>query len=243
MNLLLNLKNKLAVVLSIVLVSTLFAFVGTPVKAEAATDNVSFYYSDNYGFYHGGVENDIYIKVKNIAYDKNVVVHYKNADDDTWYDCSATYVKSLNNGEEIWVARITNFGTGVENFCIKYEVNGETYWDNNSGSNYSITDTLGVAPIHVIRSPYYGDGNPKVTLKNYGYEKTVKVIYTVDDWSTQGSYELEYEKTLENGNEIWNGDVPSEIKGKTIEYYISYTVNGQTYYDSNFGENYSCYTY
>ena len=56
MNLVLNLKNKLAVVLSIVLLSTLFAFVGTPVKAEAATDNVSFYYSDNYGFYHGGVE-------------------------------------------------------------------------------------------------------------------------------------------------------------------------------------------
>ena len=95
----------------------------------------------------------------------------------------------------------------------------------------------------MIRSPYYGDPNPSVTLKNYGYEKNVKVIYTLDNWNTQGSYELEYDKTLENGNEIWDGEVPSEIKGKTIEYYISYTVNGQTYYDSNFGENYSSYVY
>lgn len=243
MNLVLNLKKKLVILLSVILLSTIVTFISIPIKVEAATDNVSLYYSDNYPVYHGGIENDIYIKVKNISFAKKVEVHYKNANDNNWYDCSASYIKNLNKGEEIWVAKVANFGVDIEKLCIKYEVNGQTYWDNNDGHNYSSSDILGVAPIHVIRSPYDEDSNPAVILKNYGYEKNVKVVYTLDNWNTKDSYQLRYNKTLENGNEFWSGEVPSQLKGKIIKYYIVYTVNGQTYYDSNFGENYSCYVY
>ena len=53
----------------------------------------------------------------------------------------------------------------------------------------------------MLRKVLDGTITEQMISKSEGYEKTVKVIYTVDDWSTQGSYELEYEKTLENGDE------------------------------------------
>ena len=238
MNLVLNLKNKLAVVLSIVLLSTLFAFVGTPVKAEAATDNVSFYYSDYGTVYHGITDQNVYIKVKNLAYDKKVTVHYKKGDQ--WYDKDAEYYKSIENGYEIWKADFSNMSTtGLLNdeFCIKYEVNGQTYWDNNNGNNY--VGELGEAAFHVF--PHCEYGLPTyVVLKNLGYEKDVKIVYTNDGWKTQKSVSLEYCRTLEDGNEEW---VPSEyIPSSEIgEYYAVYKVNGQTYYDSNFGLNYTAW--
>ena len=238
MNLVLNLKNKLAVVLSIVLLSTLFAFVGTPVKAEAATDNVSFYYSDYGTVYHGITHQNVYIKVKNLAYDKKVTVHYKKGDH--WYDKDAEYYKSIENGYEIWKADFSNMSTtGLLNdeFCIKYEVNGQTYWDNNNGNNY--VGELGEAAFHVF--PHCEYGLPTyVVLKNLGYEKDVKIVYTNDGWKTQKSVSLEYCRTLEDGNEEW---VPSEyIPSSEIgEYYAVYKVNGQTYYDSNFGLNYTAW--
>ncbi|MBU5317561.1 CBM21 domain-containing protein [Clostridium bornimense] len=238
MNLVLNLKNKLAVVLSIVLLSTLFAFVGTPVKAEAATDNVSFYYSDYGTVYHGITHQNVYIKVKNLDYNKKVTVHYKKGDE--WCDNSAEFYKSLDDGYEIWKADFTNLSTtGLLNdkFCIKYEVNGQTYWDNNNGKNY--IGELGEAEFHVFPHTEYGLPT-YVVLKNLGYEKDVKIVYTNDGWKTQKSVSLEYCRTLEDGNEEW---VPSEyIPSSEIgEYYAVYKVNGQTYYDSNFGLNYTAW--
>ncbi|MBU5317560.1 CBM21 domain-containing protein [Clostridium bornimense] len=235
MSLVLNLKKKLALLLSVILLSTIFAFTGAPIKAEAATDNVSFYYLDSQYYYRYGTIKNIYIKVKNISYEKNVTVHYKNFNSDQWLDQSAEYVKSLGDGYEIWKASISNYGTNVESFCIKYEVNGNTYWDNNDGKNYNYTDTLGVAPLHVARGYYDSENNLKVNLKNYGYEKSVKVVYTYDNWATEESKDLVYKETTTNGEEVWAASIE---KTDSIQYYIKYTVNGQTYYDSNFGSNY-----
>ena len=234
MSLVLNLKKKLALLLSVILLSTLFAFVGTPVKAEAATDNVSFYYSDSRLYSYIRIKS-IYIKVKNISYEKNVTVHYKNTGSDQWCDSPATYVKDLGDGYEIWEASISNFGPVVEKFCIKYEVNGNTYWDNNNGKDDSSYDTLGVAPVHVMRGYYDLQNNIKVQLKDYAYEKDVKVVYTYDNWATKESTNLSYKEKTLDGNEIWAANID---KRNSIQYYIEYTVNGQTYYDNNFGSNY-----
>ena len=233
MNSVLNLKKKLALILSVVLLSTLFAFV--PVKAEAATDNVSFYYLDSQYYYRYGTIKNIYIKVKNISYEKNVSVHYKSFNTNQWMDQSAEYVKDLGDGYEIWKASISNYATNVESFCIKYEANGNTYWDNNDGKNYGYVETLGVAPLHVMRGYYNSENNIKVNLKNYGYEKDVNVVYSYDNWATEESKDLEYKETTTNGEEVWASNIE---KTDSIQYYIKYTVDGQTYYDNNFGLNY-----
>ena len=238
MNLILNLKKKLALIVSVVLLSTLFAFVGAPVKAEAATDNVSFYYSDYGTVYHGITHQNVYIKVKNLDYSKKVTVHYKKGDE--WCDNSAEFYKSLDNGYEIWKADFTNLSTtGLLNdeFCIKYEVNGQTYWDNNNGNNY--IGELGEADFHVFPHTEYG-APTYVVLKNLGYEKDVKIVYTNDGWKTRNTVNLKYNRTLDDENEVWtlDGDVPED---KIQEYYAEYKVNGQTYYDSNFGVNYTAW--
>lgn len=83
------------------------------------------------------------IKVKNLAYEKVVTIHYKNSYNDVWQDCAATYAYSIDGQYEVWYADpIFYSGYGSIEYSIKYEVAGQTYWDNNYGENY-ITYTDG----------------------------------------------------------------------------------------------------
>lgn len=75
------------------------------------------------------------IKVKNIAYVKKVTLHYKDSLYDRWQDCEAKYEGASNDGYEIWTVTQAFVGDYIQ-YAIKYEVNGQTYWDNNSGKDY-----------------------------------------------------------------------------------------------------------
>jgi hypothetical protein len=77
-------------------------------------------------------------------------------------------------------------------------------------------------------------------VKNLAPEKKVEIVYTTDSWKTTGVIQAVYQGKDGNtpSQEYWR--VQSEItcSGKTIEYAIAYTVNGQTSWDNNFGRNY-----
>ena len=135
-------------------------------------------------------------------------------------------------------------------FAIKYEVNGQTYWDNNNGKNYSVAagyettsrydfGSGGVAAFYSYRitndSPIYG----ALELKDLGYEKDVKVQYTTDNWETVSEVNAKYGYTFEENNsvQIWNYQIP--YTKNQVTYKILYTVNGITYVDDNFGEYYT----
>lgn len=79
----------------------------------------------------------VHIKVKNLAYNKHVgVVFSENGG--SWHYYPAKYVRELDNGFEEWEIEtpFSTSGTKIE-FALKYEVNGEIFWDNNNKNNYS----------------------------------------------------------------------------------------------------------
>ncbi|GIY87430.1 protein phosphatase 1 regulatory subunit 3B [Caerostris extrusa] len=88
------------------------------------------------------------IKVKNLAYEKNVFIRISF---DRWMshvDVKATYVKSLKNQSKkmghydtfSFRAEISPSAVryGVIEFCVCLQCNGQNYWDNNGGINYRL---------------------------------------------------------------------------------------------------------
>lgn len=240
-----NRKNSLMLFILSVLLFAGSMFIQAP-TANAATDTVSMYYDDINHFYHGGYEHNIYIKVANLDYEKNVSVHYTFTDrNGTWYDEDAEYVTSLDSDYDIFKATISGFGT--VQYSINYTVDGETYVDDNDGDFYS-NQVLGSASVCALRShgatllSYRID----VAIRDYGTDKDVKVIYTTDNWATVKEASLSYSRnTEEDGVAIYYTSLNLEDATSTndFEYAIAYTTNGVTYWDSNFGSNYGYYTH
>lgn len=99
------------------------------------------------------------------------------------------------------------------------------------------------------------------TVENLGYSKEVSILWTDDDWATSQYANLTYDYSLPNNYEVWGVDFAPlgrldsyyiggwqnyvTSRGRaggtsvTIKYAIRYKVNGNTYWDSNNGNNYS----
>ncbi len=85
-----------------------------------------------------GYDQTIRASVQNYAYDKNVVVRYTTDNWNSYTDTAMSYVSTNSNGTEDWAANIKTYTddfSGFE-FCVYYEVNGQTYWANNFNQNY-----------------------------------------------------------------------------------------------------------
>lgn len=210
--------------------------------------NTAHHYS-----YHGigGPEYDyVYgkILVDNLAYAKSVTVHY-TFDGLTWSDSSASYKASVPGNKEIWTYQVSGNFRSIR-FALKYEVNGTTYWDNNGGKDYTI-NMWGyyIDPASNIVLNYasmYPDGTPEQTfafygtalVKNLAYAKKVSVVYTTDGWKTTKTAAATYNSAYPNNYEAWNFAVEKLSAEATVEFALSYDVNGTTYWDNNFGLNY-----
>ena len=153
-------------------------------------------------------------------------------------------------------------------FAIKYEVNGSTYWDNNGGRNYRLAASSGellTRPVlldHALAvAPHSGaDGSSKpgffqggVLLQNLGYAKEVKIHYSLNNWATVKLINANFTEARllqgqmvsypnSNGVEYWQfhseGAALQQATASQIVFAVSYKVNGVTYWDNNFGQNY-----
>lgn len=137
--------KKVTVNIVLCLVLLLAGFTKVPSQVSAATDEVSLLstYARQVdaggGFCFYGVGTNI--KIKNIAYEKNVYIHFRMLGSNEWVDVKCRYSHSLNNGYEVWYGDpmwYSPYYTGIQ-FAIRYEVNGQTYWDNNNGTDYYVT--------------------------------------------------------------------------------------------------------
>ncbi len=205
------------------------------------------------------------VRVKNLGYAKQVAIHYRQANGQ-WQDVALQYHGPAEQGAEIWAGQIPNYGeTGQPgmpmalDFVISYRVSGRQFWDNNAGRHYQLAPTAGDALFgrnlfvpnhaptvdHFWGGQYYGN----VVLKNLGYDKDVQVVYTTDQWRTQrvahASFSPHYWASTyahtanpnPAGQEVWSYTL--DVGAATeVEYAVRYQVNGQTYWDNNFGRNY-----
>ena len=104
-------------------------------------------YFDNYS---STKEYPINAILQNYAYNKNVFVRYTTDNWATYTDKALSYDSTNADGTENWNTTVTveegryynsDIYTAAEGFeyAICYQVNGQTYWANNLGSNYDGT--------------------------------------------------------------------------------------------------------
>ena len=79
------------------------------------------------------------VQVKNLAYDKVVRVVYTTDDWATVNDTYASYNYSQGYDTEFWTfdSEMSETARQVE-FAIEYQVDGQSYWDNNARQNYRV---------------------------------------------------------------------------------------------------------
>lgn len=73
------------------------------------------------------------IRVLNLAFAKQVTVHYSTDGWRTSHDVDARYLR-----EQLWDFELSPLSGAVE-FAVRYRVAGREYWDNNHGANYRIS--------------------------------------------------------------------------------------------------------
>jgi len=154
-----------------------------------------------------------------------------------------------------------------DEFVVKYDVNNTTYWDNNNNNNYKIEEKqigsffaepdLNVSVDSDFDRLYTSFDGVTTTLnivadvRNISPTKEVQVVYTTDGWETERYFSLAYTKYWYNSYdyvltspnpfnvERWTGSVTIDEEVDDIEYAVVYKVNGQQYWDNNYGQNYS----
>jgi hypothetical protein len=252
--------KKMSFVKRVLFIAFVFAFVMSlgftsafSNVAEAADPNVQLAYAKIQTNCNGSVCYRVTggIEVKNLAYEKQVSVVYTTGNGQ-WNEVAATYAASIDNGFETWNFSQDAVAGATFEFTIKYVFNGQTYWDNNNGINYKIggsanpdrilsksTVKLDEAFYWSSRGGIYFTGN--IVSKNLSNADTVNVIYTLNNWATTEVASANYNDSVIYSNdslEKWGFSLAA-FSGSPIQFAISYTANGVTYWDNNNGNNYS----
>lgn len=239
-----KMKRTLKKLTAIIMVLTILLGIqgnGTVINTQASYNPVKLYSCDNVYSARGAEHSIIYIQIDaSSAANKSALVHFSDRTGE-WHDSKpATFFTKLDDNTEIWKASIAH-SYGIDEFVIKYVGDGQTYWDNNNGNNYTKSNILGEANVKSVRLPYQSSEYYEILacVKNIAYNKVVKVRYTQDNWATYKDVDLIYDSpsTTVDNLEWWTVTLNLD-KDKMFEYCIYYQVNGQTYWDNNFGANY-----
>lgn len=87
------------------------------------------------------------------------------------------------------------------------------------------------------RNGVYG----RVQVKNLAYEKHVSVRYTFNTWTTASEHKATYipgASVADTDTFFFHINSPMAVSEQKMEFAISYKVEGQTFWDNNFGDNY-----
>jgi Carbohydrate/starch-binding module (family 21) len=176
----------------------------------------------------------------------------------TWSFAPCSYSRSVPGNLEIWVPDPAEPLATPSQFAVRYQALGNAYWDNNAGYNYRLDPgaldltpegiaTAVIGPnVVAVSGGLNGPGLiVEVLVKNIAFQKQVGIIYTTDNWQTYQNAFGVYSQSLRPGGtphqlnaEQWNitATVGSPATG---QYAVFYDVAGATYWDNNFGLNYS----
>ncbi|HLP76147.1 MAG TPA: hypothetical protein VK327_04450 [Candidatus Paceibacterota bacterium] len=212
-----------------------------PVQFRIAVSNS---YPTGTGSY--GYEGSFQFIVQNIAYAKMVSAWAKEGG--TWKDIPASFVESLPDNRELWKAPATN---RVDEFVARYTVEGQTYWDNNGGSNYPFPKAYdefncitGIDCPVILGSASLSPSGLRICvgIQNRTYDKVVGVVYTTDGWATTrvayGSFYWE----MTSGLEVWLVQVPLvSVSRVDLAVFGRFNHAGvwSEYWDNNFWRNYA----
>lgn len=148
-------------------------------------------------------------------------------------------------------------------FAAQMQANGQAWWDNNNGANYHLNQQSGyrlmngfkVFALHPGSIQRWSGPTPtlylagRVLVENLGSPKALKLVYSVDGWRSRAEAPLTFIESDqmypperfanpgEFGGEAYSFSF-NPPDGQVLEYFLQYTVGGESFYDSNFGRNY-----
>ncbi len=195
------------------------------------------------------------VLVQNAAFEKVVGIWGHDATTDDWSFFPCTFGNSVPGDQEVWKGHVN--GTQIDQFDANYQVAGDVYWDNNSGANYLLntgaahTDGIGTVALNRDVMAVSWDVNTggvltvAILLKNIAFAKQVAIVYTTDNWLTShdafGSFQRVFAPAAAPHQlqaELWEVKAPAGV-GKNGQFAAFYIAGGNTYWDNNFGRNYS----
>lgn len=236
------LKKVSAIALAICMLCGLAVTAGSPTVAKADGVPVQLYYLDNQGGRYGMSNYTVYVQINSNAQHKEVWLRYCQSGDN-WENKQGGYVTTLPDGSEIW--EVTVQGAYGILYAIKFVGDGQVYWANNNGNNFTEEDILGTANIKVGRISTYDTLDKTIinfsaVVKNLAPVKEVGIRYTDDNWASYKDIELKYSYSIPGtNNEVWTGTTEIDSSKKdAFQFCGYYKVNGNTYWDNNFGKNY-----
>ncbi|KAJ3094709.1 glycoside hydrolase 15 protein [Phlyctochytrium planicorne] len=79
-----------------------------------------------------------------------------------------------------------------------------------------------------------------IWIKNIAFSKAVQGFYSTPtaEWSTTQFFSASYSSPADNGFEVWTFSATPAKFGPGSQFYLKYTVSGNSYYDNNFTKNY-----
>ncbi len=240
----------------------------SPAVAEPAPVRLKVAYGENYAV--SGMTfswTTVSVKLKNIAYEKQVTLHYRDPSDNTWKDHQLSFAGHYGNYDVFSGGGTTPV---TDEFVIRYNVPGNEYWDNNAGANYRIGTFHGAVGGNVMlneaRALVYvesGGGfaipvsrfQGQIYVQNLSFHKIVGVRWSRDDGATWQNTNASYGGKVRAVAaevpevEIWNFQTPtlniqnSSIPFRFAVFYEQRNADGSatvaTHWDNNFTQDYT----
>jgi hypothetical protein len=202
----------------------------------------------------------ISVKVKNIAFAKDVAVHY-TPDGNVWKDFPLAFSSHFGD-YDIFSGTVNE---QVTQFVIRYFASGATFFDNNAGQDYRFASTLAAVGGNVIlnhakarRGTQAGGGftfttswlEGEILVNNLSFAKDVGVRLSVDggmSWhDTHGSFAGQNTSDsifVGAGAEVWKFKTPElnlDSSSPEFRFAVFYRnlATGEVFWDNNFGQDY-----
>jgi len=198
--------------------------------------------------------SNFFVVVENLAFDKLLGIWGRDASSGNWSFHPCSFSRSVPGNLEVWTGSV---GSPMDQFDVEYQAAGSTFWDNNNGFNYSLstdaaqgTDGVGTAVINpnVLAVEWATSGGNlavDVLVKNVAFTKQVAIVYTTDHWATFHNAFATFSQSFPPPNsphqlnaELWTISAPLGAAA-TGQFAAFYNVAGTTYWDNNFGLDYS----
>jgi len=201
----------------------------------------------------------ISVKVQNLTFAKDVAIRY-TPDNLTWKDHPLSWTAPTFGDYDLFEGTVNE---EVEQFVIRYSVNGQTFWDNNNGQNYDFRSDLAFVGGNVVlykatsRQGTQAGGGFTVTtswlegeilVDNFGFSKNVGIVITVDGGVSRTTVQGNLAQSTADGKfsgsgRVWTFKTPELNLNPASDKFLFAVfhhdlASGKEFWDNNFGQNY-----
>ena len=225
-------------------------------------------YAESVTFSPGGgvtgvMDSHFDVKVKNIAFQKDVAIRYAQPNG-VFTEKAMTFLPQGHFGDyDVFTLTDNTFST--TQFAVRYTVAGQTFWDNNQGADYRIDDVhpntvggnvaLNKAVAHAgteagggfVFSTSQVDG--EILVKNLSFNKHVGIRLSANNWGTFQDTLATFSAPVSVAEglsevEVWKFTTPElnlDQSSPVFRFAIFYNNldTGEFFWDNNFGQDYT----